>query len=192
MKRLIPTLVLAFLTLALGWGCSQQTLPESDQSTADSTLIPDSEVSGATIYLYDRDEVTTEIRAEMIRRFEKIDSTMGYVLDIDFFDSLGQVSSNLIGDSGVIRETSNKLEVYGEVVVITADSLKLETDYLRWNPDIGKIESEAYVKFTRDDDIITGWGMEADPDLGRLKILSQVSGSISEEEVAGDAEGSSE
>jgi len=184
MKKSVLTLSLIVLALAVGWGCSQKTVSETDQATSDSTLVPDSEVLGATIYLYDRNEVTTEIRADLIRRFEAIDSTMGYVLDIDFFDSLGQVSSNLIGDSGVIRETSNKLEVYGEVVVITSDGVKLETDYLRWNPDIGKIETEAYVKFTRDDDIMTGWGMEADPDLGRMKILSQVSGSISEKEAA--------
>jgi len=139
--------------------------------------------SGATIYLYDRQDVTTEIRADLIRRFESIDSTMGYVLDIDFFDSLGQVSSNLVGDSGVIREKSNRLQVYGRVVVVTQDSARLETDYLIWDPEIGKIQSDAYVKFTRHGDVMTGWGMEADPDLGRLKILSDVSGSVSESEV---------
>jgi LPS export ABC transporter protein LptC len=184
MKRPIAISFLVTLTLALGWGCSQKTISETDQAAADSTLVPDSEVFGATVYLYDRDVVTAEIRANRIRRFEAIDSTMGYVLDIDFFDSVGQVSSNLIGDSGVIREASNKLEVHGEVVVITSDSVKLETDYLRWSPEIGRIETEAYVKLTRGDDIMTGWGMEADPDLGRLRILSQVSGSISENEAA--------
>ena len=177
-------LVAIFLVASLFLGCSQKTISEGDQSAStDSTLRPDSEVSGATIYLYDRQDVTTEIRADLIRRFESIDSTMGYVLDIDFFDSLGQVSSNLMGDSGVIREKSNRLQVYGRVVVVTQDSARLETDYLTWDPEIGKIQSDAYVKFTRHGDVMTGWGMEADPDLGRLKILSDVSGSVSESEV---------
>ena len=184
----MPRLVI-FVSLALlHWGCSQKTLSEADQSASvDSVLVPDSEVMGATIYLYDRQEVTSEIRADLIRRFEAIDSTMGYVLDIDFYDSLGQVSSNLVGDSGVIRETSNRLEVYGQVVVVTHDSARLETDYLHWDPEIGKIQSDAYVKFTRpNDDVMTGWGMEADPDLGRLRILSTVSGSVSESEVVSE------
>jgi len=177
-------LVVLILFVALLWGCSQKTLSDADQSdAADSVLLPDSEIMGATIYLYDRHEVTSEIRADLIRRFEVIDSTMGYVLDIDLFDSLGQISSNLIGDSGVIRETSNKLEVFGRVVVVTQDSARLETDYLQWDPEIGKIQSDAYVKFTRGEDIMTGWGMEADPDLGRLVILSSVSGTVSESEV---------
>ena len=184
MFKSVITLSLALVLLG---GCGQKTTSESDQSTpADSALRPDSEVSGATIHLYDREEITTEIRADLIRRFESIDSTMGYVLDIDFFDSLGQISSNLIGDSGVIRETSGQLQVYGRVVVVTKDSARLETDYLNWNPDRGKIESDAYVKFTRGEDIMTGWGMEADPDLGRLKIVSQVSGSVSEDKMNSD------
>lgn len=180
---LIFLIGLALLAMLLV-GCSQKTLSEADSSDlVDSILMPDSEVRGATIYLYDRQDVTSEIRADMIRRFEAIDSTMAYVLDIDLFDSLGQISSNLVGDSGVIRETSNELEVFGQVVVVTQDSARLETDYLKWDPKVGKITSDAFVKFTRHGDIMTGWGMEADPDLGRLVILSSVSGSVSESEV---------
>jgi len=113
---------------------------------------------------------------------------MGYVLDIDFFDTLGQVKSNLVADSGVIREKNDQLEVFGKVVVLTRDSARLDTDFLRWNPERRKIESEAFVKFTRGSDIMTGWGMEADPDLGRLKILSQVSGSVTKEEIIPEEE----
>lgn len=180
MYRLIAILLLSVLI----FGCSQKTLSEADQAVSpDSLQLPDSEVTIATIYLYDREKVTSEIRAELIRRYESIDSTMAYVLDVDFLDSLGQISSNVIGDSGVIKEQSGKLRIYGNVVVVTQDSSRLETDYLTWDPNSGKIESDAFVKFTRGDNIMTGWGMEADPDLGRLKILRDVSGSVTESEV---------
>lgn len=169
------------ILLGLMAACSQKTVSEGDQTkSADSVLRPDSEVFGATIYLYDRDQRTTEIRADRIRRFEAIDSTMAYVLDIDFFDSLGEITSNLVGDSGVIREKSDRFQIYGRVVVVTRDSARLETDYLDWDPEVGKIRSDAYVEFTRGEDIMTGWGMEADPDLGRLKILRGVSGTVTE------------
>jgi LPS export ABC transporter protein LptC len=172
-----------FLAVALLTGCSQKTVSQGDQTAVDSTLRPDSEVSGATIFLYDRDIVTAEIRSNLMRRFEAIDSTVAYVLDVDFFDSAGQKTSNLIADSGVIREKDDRLEVFGKVIVVTQDSARLDTKFLRWNPQRHKIESDAFVKFTRGTDVMTGWGMEADPDLGRLKILSDVSGSVSE---AGD------
>lgn len=182
---LVRLVVIFVLGLGLMAGCDRETGSEIDQTAgADSVLKPDSEVLGATVYLYDGALITTEIRADTIRRFEAIDSTMGYVLDIDFFDSTGNVSSNLIGDSGVIRETSNALQVFGRVVVVTNDSGRLETDFLKWSPDRGKIESDAFVRFTRGEDVrMSGWGMEADPDLGRLRILSDVSGSVPQGEL---------
>jgi len=157
-------------------GCSDQSASkDSPPSSVDSAQLPDSEVSGATIYLYHRGELTTEIRADRILKFESIDSTMGYSLDIDFLDSTGNVTSNLVSDSGVIRESTSHLQAYGHVVVVTADSLKLETDFLTWNPDINKIQSDAFVKFTKDGSVFTGWGMEANRDLSRLRILNQIS-----------------
>ncbi|MCX6836090.1 MAG: LPS export ABC transporter periplasmic protein LptC [candidate division Zixibacteria bacterium] len=182
MKRLILTALVA--ATALSFGCGQKTVSEGDRTAVDSVLRPDSEVHGATVYLYDGGRMTTEIRADMIRRFEAKDSTMGYKLDIDFLDSLGKISSNLVSDSGVIREKTGRLDVFSKVVVVTQDSARLDTEYLRWNPERDKIESDAYVKFTRGDNVVTGWGMEADSDLGRLKILSQVSGTVTESEVA--------
>ena len=183
MARLLIIFILV-LVLVVAFGCERKNVPDStDTLGADSVLKPDSEVLGATVYLYKGNRMTTEIRADTIRRFEAIDSTMGDVLDIDFLDSLGGVNSNLVGDSGVIRETNNTLLVFGEVVVITKDSAQLETDFLRWNPDRGKIETDAFVRLTRGEDVVTGWGMEADPDLGRLRILSQVSGSVTENQV---------
>jgi LPS export ABC transporter protein LptC len=179
--------IITTLSLLLQVSCSQKTVSQGDKDMIDSTLKPDSEVSGATIFLYDKDVVTAEIRSHLMRRFEAIDSTVSYVLDVDFHDSLGTITSNLVADSGVIREKDDQLEVFGKVVVRTQDSARLDTEFLRWNPQRHKIESNAFVKFTRHNDIMTGWGMEADPDLGRLKILSQVSGTVSEAEVKSDS-----
>jgi len=171
-KLLTSSLLLAALVV----GCSNQNASkDSPPAAVDSALLPDSEVSGATIYLFHRGELTTEIRADRILKFEAADSTMAYQLDIDFLDSAGQLISNLVSDSGIIRETSNHLQAYGHVVVFTHDSLKLETDFLTWNPEINKIQTDAFVKFTKNSNIFTGWGMEANRDLSRLRILNQIS-----------------
>ena len=95
------------------------------------------------------DIVTAEIRSKLMKRFEAIDSTVAYELDVDFHDSLGAVTSNLVADSGVIREKDDRIEVFGKVVVLTQDSTRLDTDFLRWNPQTHKIESHAFVRFTR-------------------------------------------
>jgi len=177
--------LLAALWLLLA-GCSSREKVSSDTDSTDrSQLLPDSELRGATIYLYEKDKVTTEIHAERLLKFESKDSTMAYSLDMDFFDSSGQVTTKLVGDSGIIREISNQLYVYGNVVVVTADNSRLETDYLYWNTNKDKIETDAFVRITKKDDVITGWGMEADPGLTRIKVLNRVSGTVHDAEDTG-------
>lgn len=168
------------MALAIG-GCSSKEKVSSDSSEHLGTL-PDSELRGATIYLYEKEKVTTEVQAEKLLKFEAKDSTMAYVLDVNFFDTAGQVTTHLVGDSGVIRELTNQLSVYGNVVVVTDDSSRLETDYLYWNTVKDKIETDAFVRITKKDDIVTGWGMEADPNLTHIKILNRVSGTMHDAE----------
>jgi len=176
MKTQIALLATLMLVLA---GCSSREKVSSDaDSTNQTEILPDSELRGATIYLYEKDKVTTEIHAERLLKFEVKDSTMAYALDMNFFDSTGRLTTELVGDSGIIREMTNQLYVFGNVVVITEDKSKLETDYLYWNTTTDKIETDAFVRITKKDDVITGWGMEADPGLTRIKILNRVSGTV--------------
>ena len=106
---------------------------------------------------------------------------MAYNLKIQLFDSSGRAVSDLIGDSGIVREEKGLFEIYGNVVAQSMDrNTQLETDYLKWNPQINKIQTDAFVKITKGNDVITGWGLETDRRLSRVKILRQVSGTVSE------------
>lgn len=177
--------ILAALLVLLVTGCSSREKVTSDTDSSSQTgQLPDSELRGATIYLYEKEKVTTEIHAERVLKFEAKDSTMAYNLEMDFFDSSGHKTTELVGDSGIIRELTNQLHVYGNVVVVTDDKSRLETDYLYWNTLKDKIETDAFVRITKKDDVITGWGMEADPRLTRIKVLNRVSGKVHEEDEA--------
>ena len=170
--------------------CGQQTSSSSDQATTDSLLTPDSEVFGADISLYDEGTRTAMIEADRIKRFEALDSTMAYTVRIDFLDSLGQVSSNLVGDSGIIRENTQWMTVWGDVVFTASDGARLETDSLVWNPDIQKIRTDAYVELTRNlwlSPLLYGTGMlglhcraatKLRPDLFRTKGVGLSEGSV--------------
>jgi len=167
-------------------GCNTRQGASTNQDAAgDSVSRPDSDIRGALVHLYTRGSMTTEIHADRIVKFEQIDSTMGYTLDIDFYDSTGIVASVLVSDSGVIRERGGALEVFGHVVVQTSDSISLHTDYLVWDPKVGKFHTDAFVKVITPGDTVTGWGLEAPRDLSRFKILNQVSGSISTDPTSG-------
>ncbi len=174
------------LTLALAtfcWvGCDSQRGTKSDQSsTGDTSRLPDSELRGATISLYEGSQLTTSIKADRILKYEPQDSAVSYDLKIKFYDSTGATTSDLIGDSGIVREEKGLFEIFGNVVAVSIDQqTKLETDYLKWNPEINRIQTDAFVKITKGSDVITGWGLETDRRLSRIKILRQVSGTVSE------------
>lgn len=175
------TKILALLALLLPLAIASCNMDRSSgkngSGSIDSSLIPDTEVSGATIELYKGREMTTKILADRIVKFEAKDSTMGYGLNIDILDSVGHVTSVVVGDSGVIQEETGILNIYGNVVVTTDDGRKLETDSLHWNSKTDQVETDAYVRITKGDDVLTGWGLEADQGLKRVKIL-KASGSV--------------
>lgn len=177
----MPRTILLLLLLIVTALISCDRTPRQQSLPVDTTSItgrPDSEVSDATISLFSKGVRTSLIRAEQIRKFDKIDSTMAYQVTADFFDSLGQQSSHLIGDSAVIRETTSRLEVFGHVIVTVGDTSRLETEYLLWNQEKQRIETPAFVRIQRNNDLLTGYGLEAERDLSRLRILKGVSGAI--------------
>jgi LPS export ABC transporter protein LptC len=164
-------------------GCSTDKSNTGNLSSqGDSLFRPDSEVSGARIYLYDKGQVTSEIYSKKIMKFEEKDSTAAYELNINIFDSTGRVSTHIVGDSGFIRENKGFMNIFGNVVVITDDSTTLETEYLWWDSNTDRIKTDAFVRITQGEDIITGWGLDADNRLKDFKILSQVSGTITDPE----------
>ncbi|MBU8934380.1 MAG: LPS export ABC transporter periplasmic protein LptC [candidate division Zixibacteria bacterium] len=169
-------LTVTLLLLVVLIGCSNESPSNGNTSAVDTTGRPDSEVSGARINLYDGGRVTTEIVAEKITQFEAQDSTMAYNLDIQSYDSLGQLNSVITGDSALIREQTGLFVIYGHVVVATADSTQLETELLHWNPKTDRIYTDAFVRIIRPDAIARGWGFEADQRIKSYKILHRVSG----------------
>ncbi|MFQ5868406.1 MAG: LPS export ABC transporter periplasmic protein LptC, partial [Candidatus Zixiibacteriota bacterium] len=92
----------------------------------------------------------------------------------------GEHSSVLTSRSGIIREKSKELWVSGEVVVISDEGVKLETETLRWDPNIDRIITDDFVKVTREKDILTGYGLEADQELKNIKIKREVKGVLRE------------
>ena len=177
MTYLLHTVTLLLIAALLLTACSS-TEQSSQTSANPDTLRPDSDMLGATIYMYDRSIVTAEINAERVRKFESLDSTMGYKLHINLFNDQGEVISRVVGDSGLIRESTEDLHIYGNVVVINDNDSRLETDSLYFDPETDSIYTDEFVRISRPGDTLTGWGLQADRQLRGLRILRQVSGTI--------------
>jgi LPS export ABC transporter protein LptC len=62
-----------------------------------------------------------------------------------------------------------QLEAWGAVRV-ESDGAVLETTHLTYDARRARIESREFVRITRGDNVLTGLGLEADPDLGNLQV----------------------
>ncbi len=180
MKFLLYIIVILSITLL---SCSDKSSSTNEMSSeVDSILLPDSELRVAQIKFYKRGAMTSEIIAEKIIKFDAQDSMLAYVLDIKMLDTLGNATTTITGDSGIIKEVKGAVKIYGHVIVLTDDSTKLETEYLWWNSYTNRIKSDAFVRITKHGDVISGWGLDADNKLNSFKILNQVSGEVADPE----------
>ncbi len=99
------------------------------------------------------------------------------VVDVDkprvtFFKE-GGVSSTLTAPQGQVLMETHEVKVWGGVAVVTPDSATLNTESLRYNPERHRFLSDDPVRLERPDSITIGVGLEATPDLSRVRIGHQ-------------------
>lgn len=99
---------------------------------------------------------------------------------MDFFKD-GAYHATLLADSGVANTSTNDVHVWGNVAINTHDARRLRTSELFYSSDDGLIRNEVYNVFDRGLDVVTGFGLEATPDLDYLVIKRQVAGIVGDE-----------
>ena len=155
------------LTLLL-FGCGGD---EGGGSRGSRTLA-DQEIDGFTLTQTREGSKVWSISADHALVFNDADRIEMMDLRVDFFDEDGEVRSTLTANEGVLARRTNDMEVTDNVVVYAADGTILTTDKLTWNERKGKVESDRPVRVTKGDDVMTGVGVEADPDLKNIKVKS--------------------
>jgi len=101
-------------------------------------------------------------------------------LHMDFFKD-GAHFSVLTADSGRANLTTKDIHNWGNVVVITDDGRRLETEELFFNNETQLIHNDVFNRFTRDGDVLTGMGLEATPDLEYIEIKQKVEAEVEDE-----------
>jgi LPS export ABC transporter protein LptC len=137
-----------------------------------SGTFPDQEIDGFTLTQTREGQRLWSIAAEHALVYEDADRVEMVDLRVDFFDEAGDVRSTLTANEGVLKRRTNDMEVDGNVVVYAADGTILTTERLVWNERTGKVQSDLPVRVTRDKDVFTGVGVEADPDLKNIRVKS--------------------
>ncbi len=89
------------------------------------------------------------------------------------------LASVLIAEKGDINTETGDMIATGNVVFTSeSEKVKVETDQLNWDNKRKKIVTDSFVKETRPGGIVTGYGLEAEPDLSRSIIKREVKAQV--------------
>ena len=171
--RITIRLIVSILLMS---GCSAEPEPPVAPLQQEERT-PDQESWNATIYLLEdaRHRIIVDANHRLFYQTDQ-ETILDEGLTVRFFDEEGNLSSTLTAERGRIFESSQDMTVYGNVLIVSREHGRLETDSLRWVEQENRITTEADVQISTERDIITGVGFEADPDLEEWRILHNVKG----------------
>jgi LPS export ABC transporter protein LptC len=102
---------------------------------------------------------------------------MCVMLKVDFYKKTGDtIMAVLNSDRGTINTNTRDVEARNHVVVVTRDSLKIYTDYIKWINKARKFVTQSHVRLEKGPDWLVGDGMVASPDGREVQLLRNVKG----------------
>ncbi|MBD3368208.1 MAG: LPS export ABC transporter periplasmic protein LptC [Candidatus Eisenbacteria bacterium] len=160
--------VLCAVTLLVLGGCRSQSPPGEEEGG----VVPDQEIDAFSLTQTREGTPIWRLDADRALVFEDAGRIEMTGVRAVFFEKDGSVRSTLRAREGVLHERTNSMEATGDVVVTAEDETVLETEYATWSERTGTIETDRFVRVTRGDDVMTGTGLTADPDLRNIKVHS--------------------
>lgn len=179
MKRGTLRCVIVTLLLGLmGVGCQEEKeeIPVGEETIDE----PIQEFSGTTLDFYNKGRLNWRLKADhMTKPLSDSGSITVIPVDLILFDSVGEVRSKVLADSGIITNTMNYYNVWGNVYIRTRDSMVVRTQRLKWFKERQKVESDTFVQIqTKNGDVLRGKGLDATEDFSRFSFKSQVTGTF--------------
>jgi len=144
--------------------------------------LPEEIIADFTTEETDSGRVRWRLNSPEARRFAE---RKVFVMDeprIQFFDKGGRLQTTLNSRTGEYLLESHDMVAYGDVVVVSVEGDVLETDSLRYVNETDQIVSDSFVKLTRGNDVITGYGLECDHELASVDIKRDVKARIVDDE----------
>jgi LPS export ABC transporter protein LptC len=120
------------------------------------------------------------LQSETMRKYAGEEDVHLEDLKMDFFRE-GEHFSVLTADSGLANPKTKDVHTWGNVVVVTDDGRRLETEELFFDNTTELIHNDVFNRFTRDGDVLTGIGLEATPDLEYIEIKQKVEAEVEDE-----------
>ena len=141
------------------------------RDTADQTMF------GVRLMLADRGIQRAQMEADTAFTYEDNTKTELRNVRTLFFTETGLKNGTLTSREGTYGVRTGTMEARGNVVVVSEDGRRLETQQLRYDPARNEIASDSAFVLTEPTQRVSGIGFRADPNLNNVHILSAASGS---------------
>lgn len=90
-------------------------------------------------------------------------------------------SINLTADTGVLNRDTNDVHLEKNVVAVTKDRGRLLTDWLDYHAEREEITTDAFVKLTKDNMVVTGTGAVTEPGMNKARLNKYVTAIMKKE-----------
>ena len=147
---------------------------------------PDQESWGVHFYVTqvpigsEESRIRVEMLADYMAQYEREDSTYqllrGHPDSLNrrviayLYDSQGDSSATLTADRVLYFDREKRFEAQGNVVVVTREDKRLESEKLVWLEDERKIRTQSFVNIVSPTEHVQGYGLVADEDLKTYQI----------------------
>ena len=146
--------------------------PKLVQEFVADKQLPIEQIKGAELLHTENGKVKVRVVASRIERFQDIEPSLIFSdhLEVYFYNDSSQLQSTLMADYASIDEGKKIMLAQNNVILISSDDKKLETDELIWDENKNKIYTDKKVKITTGKEVVYGEGFTSTPDFKKYSI----------------------
>ena len=181
--RCIPWILLLFVLSTTGCERRAET-PTLDDVRAEDA--PDEESWGVRFFVTevplgsDQSRIRMAIEADYMAQYEREDSTYRLLrghpdslsrrVVAHIFDTEGDSAATLTANRVFYYEGDKRMEARGQVVVVTSQDKRLESEHLVWYEENREIRTPGFVSIVTPSDQVQGYGLVGDEDLRTFQL----------------------
>jgi LPS export ABC transporter protein LptC len=171
---------LTIVAALAGIGCEKQS-PEVVASAAAQSMRADQVMFGVQQFITQDGIRRGVLNADTAYVFEDSGKVDVRKVRLNMFNETGKSAANLTSKAGTLDTRTQGMIARGNVVLITADGQKINTEELHYDPNAHRVWSDVTTTMVQNGGPLTGDGFTADDQMRNIKITrprGQVSGGI--------------
>lgn len=164
-RRRVPApLWLAALTVLTALTASCEDSGVRPTTTVQATDSADQVLEGFSHYVTNEGVRRSRVEADTAFYYEPTQITELHKVKVVFFDVKGAEGSTLTAKRGTYRWQDGSMEATGNVVVVSPDGRRLETESLRYDNATNQIMTDKQFTFDKGEEHLEGNSFRSDPD----------------------------